>query len=487
MDHNSSPFAGYRPGNVSGLAAGDLAALSGVGLAFYSGLAVLEQERDQLLAEAGVILQAIAAGGKSSAEQGKRLVAINERLDGKPGVLGLTTEIANEQYRREHARGVDPVDFPAGFDPDNMLTSGRSTGRAGQPRRAGVGARRDYAGVFGLDRLDDGGFPSFNDYLATVHAGLADPRLQTMAAANERIGSAGGFAVPEAYTASLLDASLEDEIVRPRANFVPLTGETTKAPVFDGQDHSAGALFGGLTPRWLDEEATGTNEQPKLALLELHAHKVGLFALSSNELVADGRDYETQLGNAMIKGCSWGLDYAFLNGNGVAKPRGVLHDPALIVVAKETGQLADTIVYENLVKMFARMHPAGVGKSIWIANMATIPQLLTLSMAVGTGGVTIPVLSQSGGQFSILTRPVVFTEKVPTLGDEGDISLVDLSQYSVGLRKEAVLEKSIHVGWQTDQAGYRTILRADGRGSWTEALTPRNGPTLSWAVTLAAR
>ncbi len=64
---------------------------------------------------------------------------------------------------------------------------------------------------------------------------------------------------------------------------------------------------------------------------------------------------------------------------------------------------------------------------------------------------------------------------------------VDFSQYSLGLRKVMSIDKSQHVGWQTDETGYRGILRADGQGRWDQVVTPKNGDTLSWCVTLAAR
>jgi hypothetical protein len=64
---------------------------------------------------------------------------------------------------------------------------------------------------------------------------------------------------------------------------------------------------------------------------------------------------------------------------------------------------------------------------------------------------------------------------------------MDRSQYIVGLRREVSLEKSVHVGWQTDQSGYRSILRVDGMPRWTKVFTPVAGDTLSWCVTLATR
>jgi HK97 family phage major capsid protein len=166
----------------------------------------------------------------------------------------------------------------------------------------------------------------------------------------------------------------------------------------------------------------------------------------------------------------------------------VLNNPALVTVAKETGQKAATIIYENITKMYARLAPQCMGNAVWIASQTAVPQLLTMSLAVGTGGSMIqPAVLQQGGKFSLLGKEVLFTEKVPALGTVGDLMLCDLSQYTIGMRKEVSLDKSIHVGWTTDQASYRAIVRADGQGSWDKAITPKAGDTLSWAVALATR
>lgn len=236
-------------------------------------------------------------------------------------------------------------------------------------------------------------------------------------------------------------------------------------------------------------------QKAKLRSLLLKAKKLALYTMASNELIADGMKFEQLLGEMMVKAIAWELDYAFLNGNGVGQPTGVLSDPALISVAKESGQAADTISWNNLKAMFNRLHPASVNNAVWVANANTRVQLLSLVQYVenqaGTenvGGTWIPAMRDDGkGGFTILGIPVIFTEKLPTLGDAGDILLADFSKYIVGLRREMSLAKSGHVGFQTDETGYRGILRADGQGAWSKPVTPKTGETLSWCVTLAER
>ena len=109
---------------------------------------------------------------------------------------------------------------------------------------------------------------------------------------------------------------------------------------------------------------------------ERTARKLMIYSMSSNEVISDAPDFENQLTVALVKGLSWYLDLAFISGTGSGEPRGFLNDDAVIEVAKESGQTADTITLINLQAMFARLHPASVKNSIWLCSSTTIPQLL---------------------------------------------------------------------------------------------------------------
>lgn len=343
---------------------------------------------------------------------------------------------------------------------------------------------RRYAEMFGSATLSAGGWNNREEFLAVLHQGLSDVRL--MAAATVGVGSEGGFSVPTQFTGQWLDESLENEIVRPLAEVWPMTSNSRQIPGVDGLNHSS-TLYGGFTGSWVGEGQELTLEVMKMRLMTLVAHKLGILSEVSNELVRDGVGYDAQLSKAIVKAIGWFFDHAFLNGTGAGQPLGVINADCTVTVSKESGQAASTIVYENLTKMFARMPAELVGESVWVANQATIPQLAAVTIPIGTGGSHVPVMSESDGQFRILTRPVKFTEKVPTLGTKGDIGLYAFSQYAIGMRQEMSLDKSQHVGFTRDTSHYRGLLRADGRPKWPASLTPKNGDALSPFVVLATR
>ena len=182
---------------------------------------------------------------------------------------------------------------------------------------------------------------------------------------------------------------------------------------------------------------------------------------------------------------------AILNGDGTAKPKGIIGDAGVVSVAKETGQVAATIVKANIDKMWSRCWARSRARGVWLINQDTEPQLEDLAMTVGTGGV--PVYLPPGGitetpNARLKGRPVLPVEYCATLGTVGDIILADLSEY---LWIERVMQhaSSIHVAFTTDETAFRATWRVDGQLSWKAPLTPFKGTanTLSPVVTLATR
>jgi HK97 family phage major capsid protein len=218
----------------------------------------------------------------------------------------------------------------------------------------------------------------------------------------------------------------------------------------------------------------------------LHARKFALLGRVSSELAADSPSFAQQFKEALVAAAAFHIDDSLLNSNGGSEPEGLLNAPCLIAVPKETAQAAASVIYENIVNMWSRMFPPSRNNSIWVANSDVIPQLFTMSQTVGTGGV--PVFEPASQPAATLFgRPIIFTEKLPSLGTEGDIMLLDLSQYAVGLRADVKLMISPSVYFTTDELAFRLTMRIDGKSLWDRVLTPTNGPTLSPFVALATR
>lgn len=366
------------------------------------------------------------------------------------------------------------------------------TGGEGVKKPGGGRIGATYRQLFGMEGqpLDTGGFADAGEWLSAVmNSTQFDPRLKA-ASQQEDVPSLGGFAVPTEFAAMLMEAAIEDSVVLPRATMWPMTSETKVIPAFDGFDHTSN-LYGGFAGQWISELTPMTVQAAKTRQMKLTAHKLSILGQSSNEILADAvNGFESMLGQAMIKATSWFLDLAFLTGSGAGRPLGVMNDPALVTVAKEVSQDAATIVFDNCAKMFARLHPACFANSVWVVNSTALPQMLamTFTSLSAVDGLRAPAVVQADdGSFRLFTRPVIASEKLAAVGTVGDIILADFSQYMIGMRQGASLEKSGHAGFLDDSSYFRIIERVDGQGSWKSALTPKNGDSLSWCVTLATR
>jgi HK97 family phage major capsid protein len=180
-----------------------------------------------------------------------------------------------------------------------------------------------------------------------------------------------------------------------------------------------------------------------------------------------------------------------IRGSGAGQPLGILNADSLVSVAKETGQAAATVVYENVLNMFARIHPKSLTNASWFINQEVYPQLWSMVQVIGVGGV--PVFLPPGGVGSapggtLLGRPVVPIEYASALGTVGDIILADWSQY-VLLRKGGIEQaSSIHVYFDTDETAFRWVLRINGRPWRKSVVSPYKGSlTTSPFVVLQTR
>ena len=255
-------------------------------------------------------------------------------------------------------------------------------------------------------------------------------------------------------------------------------------------DHSVNA-YGGVIAYWRAEKGSLSQADPTFRQMKLVANKLTILSKATNEWLKDVERSGSLVSGILSEALHWFLDKNFMVGTGAGQPLGLLNAACKVTVSKETGQPASTILYENIVKMYSSLYPGGINRAIWLIHPSVVPQLFTMSLAVGVGGIPVymPADQAAGRPLNkLMGLPVVVSEKVETLGTEGDIVLADLSQYGIGLRGELQLEASGAPAFTTDETFFRLIIRVDGQPLWDEALTLKDGSTtVSPIVTLEAR
>ena len=231
--------------------------------------------------------------------------------------------------------------------------------------------------------------------------------------------------------------------------------------------------------------------KPTFRQIELTAHKlIGLVNVSDELLEDSPMTVGTIMTELFADSIAWQRDRDVLRGTGVNEPLGVLNAGCLTTQPIEPLQAADTVVIENIVKMWARLFPPSQKNAVWLCNNNVLPQLYLMGLAVGTGGSAVfmpPGGASSSPYASLMGRPLIPTEKLPTVGDAGDILLADFSAYATADKGGIKSDSSMHLYFNYDRTCFRFVFRGDGQPLWNSELTPNAGDTMSPFVILAAR
>jgi HK97 family phage major capsid protein len=476
------PVAVYRPGNVFG---GGMIGAHSLGIAHYSLLAVMEQERGQLVAEEKAIVKAIeGSGGARTDAQRDRLAAIDVRLEGADGNPGLLADISAEQRRLERERTSPAVtERAAELALETMVSAPDAPTPFASLGEFLQGVQRSTVAVARGGRADEGVMAVQDFYRSQAAA----------AGANETAGADGGYLVQKDISNELLDAVFATGQLSQRARRIPVGANANgiKINVVDETSRATGSRWGGVQVYWAAEAAAATASRPKFKPLEMTLQKlIGLF-YATDELLGDASALDAVATRAFTDEFGFMVDDAMIRGSGAGKPLGVLNAPALVSVAKETAQAADTLISENVEKMYARMAPRSLSKATWFINQELWPSIFQLAHVIGTGGVPmyIPAGGLSNAPFgTLLGRPIDVLEQSSAIGDVGDILFGDFDQYALIDKGGIKSDSSIHVQFLTDEMTFRWTLRVNGQPTWTSARTPFKGSaSISPFVTLDAR
>jgi len=346
-----------------------------------------------------------------------------------------------------------------------------------------------------------GPFDSFGDLLRSVAqagmpGGKIDERLyQTRAATGlgETVPSDGGFLVQTDFAQDLIKSVFETGKLSKLCKRIKISSNSNgiKIPAIDESSRATGSRFGAIQSYWIDEAAEKLASKPKFRQMELTLKKLIGLCYASDELLQDSSALAMVIRDAFVSEFGFMIDNAIIRG-GAGQPAGILNSGCLVTVDAEGGQKKNTIVAENVIKMWGRLLPGSESSAVWLVNKNCYHQLMTMSLAVGTGGIPIymPANAIAGMPYNTLFgRPVMAIEQASTLGTVGDIILADFANGYILAEKGGIqMDVSIHVRYIYDESCFRFVTRLDGMPVLSSAITPFTGSdTQSFFVALATR
>lgn len=329
-------------------------------------------------------------------------------------------------------------------------------------------------------------FQSFGQQMAAVmRAGLpgghADPRLFNATGLGESVPSDGGFLVQTDFTNELLKSVWQTGRLASMCRRITISGNANSIKIngVDETSRVAGSRGGGIRGYWIDEASEKTASKPKFRKIELSLKKLIGLCYATDELLDDASALESYIRDGFVSEFGFLIDDAIINGTGAGQPLGVLNAGCLVSQAAEAGQAKETILAENVIRMHSRLFANSQTEAVWLVNQNVLPQLYTMSVAVGTGGQLIYMppggLSQSP-YGTLLGRPVMPIEQCATLGTIGDIILADFRNGYILAEKGGIKsDMSIHTKFVYDESCFRFVIRLDGQPVRASSLTPYKG------------
>ena len=336
-----------------------------------------------------------------------------------------------------------------------------------------------------------GGFRHLGEFASTVKAAASrdETAFNRLVAMNEGVGEDGGFVVPPDFREGIMKVVEGEDSLLSRCD----SSTTARNSVTHPKDETTPWGTAGIVAYWEGEAKAAAASGGKFQGDTLRLNKLFARVDVTDELLEDAPQLDNYLRVKAPEVMTSVINAAIISGNGVGKPLGFMKSPALVTVAKETSQPDDTVHHRNIVNMWARMYAPCRANAVWLINQDVEPQLDLMSFKDSSTS-PVPVYLPAGtiagvGYATLKGRPVIPMQGMETLGDLGDIALVDLTKYRALTKAGGTrVDTSIHLKFDTDETVFRFIFRLAGQPWWSAPISPANGTnTLSPFVTLASR
>ena len=297
-----------------------------------------------------------------------------------------------------------------------------------------------------------------DEYKAAILNALRTNFRQVSDVLSEGVDANGGYLVPEEYDSRLIDTLTEENIMRKLGHTITTSGE-----------HKINIAATKPAAAWIDEGGALSFGDATFAQINLDAHKLHVAVKVTEELLYDNAfGLESYIIEQFGKALSNAEEDAFLNGDGVGKPLGLLSDKGggevAITTASATAITADEII--NLVYSLKRPYRKNAK---FIMNDQTIAALRKLK---DNNGAYLWQPSLQAGEVDRLFGYEVSTSPYVPIIAAGKpvIAFGDFSYYNIGDRgtRSFAELKELYAG--NGMVGFVAKERVDGKLILPEAV-----------------
>lgn len=280
----------------------------------------------------------------------------------------------------------------------------------------------------------------------------------------------GGFTVPDEFERKLIQALEENNIFRQLATVIRTNSGTRKIPIANDT----------MEAQWIDEGEEIPETNTKFGQTTLSAYKLGTMIKISNELLHDSAFDLASYIAARFGVCMGNAEErAFFTGDGDKKPLGILAD----VGGAELGVTAaeeEIVTFDEIFDLYYSLKSPYRRSAQFVCNETLLLQLMKLKDK-NDNYIWKPSLDVAKPD-TILGRPIRTSSFMPGIARGEKVLLFgDLKNYWVADRQNRTFRRLNELYARTDQVGFLTTQRVDGR-----LILPESVKVLKMAGTKAA-
>ncbi len=262
----------------------------------------------------------------------------------------------------------------------------------------------------------------------------------------EGTDSAGGYLVPDEFENKLVKA-MESENVLRRISRTITTSHDLKIPmaVEDGQAF------------WVPEEGVITFSDPKFDMIYIGAHKLGTRMCISDELLEDSAfDMESFIADSFAARLGKAEEEAFLNGDGNAKPLGLMRQ----IEVGATTESAGTIAIEDIMDLIHSVPQAYRKKAVLVMNDNTFRDLCKIRSAYDRNIWSKDLTERYPGV--MLGVPIVICDAMPD-AESGNMPILygNFDYFIIGDRGNHSIKRLNELYADRGQVGFQVTQRVD--------------------------
>ena len=262
----------------------------------------------------------------------------------------------------------------------------------------------------------------------------------------------GGYTVPDEFERKLIQALEENNIFRQLATVIRTNSGTRKIPIANDT----------MEAQWIDEGEEIPETNTKFGQTTLSAYKLGTMIKISNELLHDSAFDLASYIAARFGVCMGNAEErAFFTGDGDKKPLGILADVGGAELGV-TAEAEDLVTFDEIFDLYYSLKSPYRRQAQFVCNETLLLQLMKLKDK-NDNYIWKPSLDVAKPD-TILGRPIRTSSFMPGIAAGEKVLLFgDLKNYWVADRQNRTFRRLNELYARTDQVGFLTTQRVDGR------------------------